>query len=88
VREEDLGFRSDLLYWQQVTQRQLQLNITNLLSFVHSFEDHCNEDKRVDLSEFREMLGFIGSSFIGERMFNVIITPGRKDFSLAEYLIY
>jgi hypothetical protein len=34
------------------------------------------------------MLGFIGSSFIGERMFKVIASPGAKDFSLEEYLIY
>lgn len=41
------------------------------------------------LDEFRKMLGFIGASFIGERLFAVICKPEHpSSFQLTDYLIY
>jgi len=34
------------------------------------------------------MLGSIGETFIGERMFEVICPPGKKVMELKDYLIY
>jgi Ca2+-binding EF-hand superfamily protein len=34
------------------------------------------------------MLGFLGSSFIGERMFDAIKKPIEQSFDFKEYLIY
>ena len=34
------------------------------------------------------MLGFIGHSFLGERLFYVVKKPERSTISLADYLIY
>jgi hypothetical protein len=43
----------------------------------------------MDLTGYRKMLGFLGSSFIGERMFAVIKkTPKETMITLCDYLIY
>ena len=34
------------------------------------------------------MLGFIGHSFLGERLFHVVKQQNRTTISLADYLIY
>lgn len=39
-REENLGFRSDINYWQQKTNRNLKLEISTLHQLVQRFENN------------------------------------------------
>ncbi len=84
--EINLGIRGDLEYWQKRTGRSLQLNTTHLHGYVSNFEDHAKGDA-ADIYAFREMLGLIGKSYIGERMF-AVISSHKNTFSLEDWLIY
>ena len=52
------------------------------------FEEQHDKENKVRLDGFREMIGSIGQSFIGERIFNVICRPGLDYIELKDYLIY
>ena len=88
-REENLGFKSDLTYWQQKANRQLKLEITTLHTLSANFTNNETSEEVMDIKGFEEMLGFLGTSFIGARMFAVIKkTPQSDTISLCDYLIY
>jgi hypothetical protein len=58
----------------------------NLHRYVASFEDNATGDV-ADINAFKEMLGLIGKSFIGERMF-AVIAPNGHTFTLDDWLVY
>lgn len=42
----------------------------------------------LEQSAFQQMLGFIGDSFLGERLFYVVKKENRMTITLLDYLVY
>lgn len=79
-----------LPYWQSKCNRDLKLSLKELHQYSRKFEDNCDrKTKKINLTKFRAMLGIIGASFIGERLFEVIRKSRRHvTFELSDYLVY
>ena len=60
-----------------------------IVSLVKNFEVFA-DPKTMELEQnaFKQMLGFIGDSFLGERLFYVVKKENRDKIGLIEYLIY
>lgn len=86
----NLGYNKNLQYWCDFTGRSLKFSLTALQHHVHSFEENADQTtKRMNETQFGQMLGLIGNSFIAKRMFAVIKTKKEEEsFDLKDYLIY
>lgn len=60
-----------------------------ITSLVKNFEVFA-DPKTMELQQtaFQQMLGFIGDSFLGERLFYVVKKEHRDTITLLDYLIY
>jgi len=60
--------------WKEECNRDLKLSMGELQKFLTQFQDNCDPKQRntMNLKQFRHMMGFIGASFMGERLFCAI----------------
>ena len=88
TKQEDSQVQ-DLSYWKkQCDGRDLKFDLVELNDYLFKFQEQQDKDKKVSLDGFRELIGSIGQSFIGERIFNVICRPGNNYIEIQDYLIY
>ena len=89
--EEELdGMMGDLDYWKQISTRDtFNLPIEVCLQHNRLFKDNMKKDSEtMDLTSYRNMLGAIGQTYIGERLFAVICPEDKSVITLKDYLNY
>ena len=55
---------------------------------VATFRDFQETNGSMTKSKYRQLLGVIGDTFIGDRLFCCICKPGSATFDINDYLIY
>ena len=56
--------------------------------FYTQFSESGGSDKVMNFEEFKAMIGFIGESFLCERMFKVICPNKEETFKIKDFIIY
>ena len=64
------------------------MDIEEIKKYYLQFSESGGSDKVMNLVEFKEMIGFIGESFLCERMFKVICPSKDQTFKIKDYIVY
>lgn len=60
-----------------------------LSNLLNQYEEFCDpRSKLMNESQFQKMMGMIGQSFIGKRIYSVLLNPGYAEIELPEYVTY
>ena len=85
------GMQGDQLRQQIEKEAEHKFRGSNeeITSLVKNFEVFADQKTmELEQSAFQQMLGFIGDSFLGERLFYVVKKENRETIGLLEYLVY
>ena len=83
------GKEGQIDYWNQLCNRKLQLKIERILEYANLF-DACTSAQspdRMTQQDYRQLLGALGDTFLGERLFNAV-SLGQSHIMVTDFLVY